>query len=99
MYGALQLVRLCRLAGIKPIIGCEVYLVHEDFRERPVGRANQYKKYHLTVLAKDDEGYQNLVQLTSTAHLEGMQGSGIFARPCINRWVAFGAFSGGSLGV
>ncbi|GBG79988.1 hypothetical protein CBR_g30249 [Chara braunii] len=81
LYGSLQLVKLCRAADIKPIIGNEMYVIHGDYRERH----KWIKRYHVLVLAKNNVGYQNLVRLTTISHLEGMQGYGIFARPCINR--------------
>ncbi|CAI5513209.1 unnamed protein product [Closterium sp. Naga37s-1] len=48
-------------------------------------KAPPVKRYHLTVLAKDMEGYRNLVQLTSLSHLHGMVGNGARGRPCITR--------------
>lgn len=86
LYGAIQLIRACEKKGIKPIVGNEMYMMNEEIRngasrESGVG----VKKYHLIVLAKNTVGYQNLVKLTSIAHLEGMRGRGIFARPCINK--------------
>jgi DNA polymerase III subunit alpha len=45
----------------------------------------KYRKYHQVVLAKNTQGYKNLVKLTTISHLKGFQGKGIFARPCINK--------------
>eukprot|EP00897_Mesotaenium_endlicherianum_P004896 jgi/Mesen1/4434/ME000225S03422 len=70
MYGAVELVRLCKAAGIKPIIGNEMYIVHED---PSVKHATRLKRYHLTVLAKNRTGYRNLVHLTTFSHLQGTQ--------------------------
>ncbi len=68
MYGAIDFYLAARTAGIKPIIGCEVYVA-------PQGRLNKKAEaktaYHLTLLAKDDTGYKNLLRLVSLAHLEG----------------------------
>ncbi len=80
MYGAIELIKLCRNKGIKPIIGNEMYVINGDIREK-----KNYRKYHQVVLAKNTQGYHNLVKLTSISHLEGFQGKGIFARPCINK--------------
>ncbi|CAI7739894.1 unnamed protein product [Closterium sp. NIES-54] len=182
MYGVLQLVRMCEAEGLKPVIGNEMYLVHdqgapaallqaaralreqeeqgeqgelrEEREESGMGmrmggaegegdggggqvvlervgevggavmgsgsgegdvgqgvggevaeglageeqageaeavgagkavKAPPVKRYHLTVLAKDMEGYRNLVQLTSLSHLHGMVGNGARGRPCITR--------------
>src|SRR5947207_7191777 len=69
MNGAVELYTACRKHGIKPIIGCEVYLVG-DHRRRGPGRLEQF---HLTLLAADPVGYRNLVKLSSAGFLEGFQ--------------------------
>ncbi len=81
MYGAIELIKLCRNKGIKPIIGNEMYVVNGDVEIQDRRR----KKYHQVVLAKNTQGYKNLVKLTTISHLKGFQGKGIFARPCINK--------------
>ncbi|CAN8071799.1 unnamed protein product [Agarophyton chilense] len=83
LYGALQLVRACADTNVKPIIGNEMYIVNDTPDGQPNGLAP--KRYHLIVLARNEEGYRNLVKLTTLAHLEGVVGRGIFARPCINK--------------
>jgi DNA polymerase III subunit alpha len=80
MYGAIELIKVCRAKGLKPIIGNEMYVIEGDVREQ-----KRRQKYHQVVLAKNTQGYKNLVKLTTISHLEGFQGRGIFARPCINR--------------
>lgn len=80
MYGAIELIKVCRNKGVKPIIGNEMYVINGDIEEK-----KKYKKYHQVVLAKNTQGYKNLVKLTTISHLHGMQGKGIFARPCINK--------------
>ncbi|MDY7007848.1 MAG: DNA polymerase III subunit alpha, partial [Cyanobacteriota bacterium] len=80
MYGAIQLIKLCRNKGIKPIIGNEMYVINGDIEKQQKG-----KKFHQVVLAKNTQGYKNLVKLTTLSHLHGFQGKGIFARPCINK--------------
>ncbi len=69
MNGAVELSTACRREGIKPIIGCEVYLV-EDHRRRAPGRLD---RFHLTLLAATPAGYRNLVKLCSRGFLEGFQ--------------------------
>ena len=68
MHGVIEFYEAAREAGIKPIIGCEVY-VTEDSRLRRSAR-DKYN-YHLLLLAKNQTGYLNLIQLTTRAHLEG----------------------------
>ncbi|GGA34151.1 DNA polymerase III subunit alpha [Okeania sp. KiyG1] len=80
MYGAIQLIKLCRNKGIKPIIGNEMYVIKGEIEKQQKG-----KKFHQVVLAKNTQGYKNLVKLTTLSHLHGFQGKGIFARPCINK--------------
>ncbi|MTF37429.1 DNA polymerase III subunit alpha [Cyanobacterium aponinum] len=81
MYGAIQLIKNCLNKGIKPIIGNEMYVINDDITIPH----KKIRKYHQIVLAKDKKGYQNLVKLTTISHLEGMQGKGIFSRPCVNK--------------
>ncbi|MGL5083516.1 MAG: DNA polymerase III subunit alpha [Microcoleaceae cyanobacterium] len=81
MYGAVELIKLCQNKGIKPIIGNEMYVVNGELEKQETRR----KKYHQVVLAKNTQGYKNLVKLTTISHLQGFQGKGIFARPCINK--------------
>jgi len=81
MYGAIELIKICRSKNVKPIIGNEMYVINTDDLEKP----GKYKKYHQVVLAKDTQGYKNLVKLTTLSNLKGVHGKGIFARPCINK--------------
>ncbi|MBW4510915.1 MAG: DNA polymerase III subunit alpha [Scytonematopsis contorta HA4267-MV1] len=80
MYGAVELLKTCRGKNIKPIIGNEMYVINGD-----VTKQERRPKYHQIVLAKNTKGYKNLVKLTSVSHLKGVQGKGIFSRPCINK--------------
>jgi DNA polymerase III subunit alpha len=80
MYGAIELIKTCRSKGIKPIIGNEMYVILGD-----ISKQEKKRKYHQIVLAKNNIGYKNLVKLTTISHLQGFQGKGIFARPCINK--------------
>lgn len=80
MYGAIELIKICRSQNIKPIIGNEMYVINGD-----IGKQERRPKYHQVVLAKNTKGYKNLVKLTTISHLKGVQGQGIFSRPCINK--------------
>ena len=68
MAGSVDLYRTATKAGIKPIIGCEIYLVEDRRAKEPAGRRDWA---HLTLLAKDLEGYHNLVKLVTLGYLEG----------------------------
>jgi DNA polymerase-3 subunit alpha len=68
MYGAIEFYLAAREAGIKPIIGAEVYLAQNSRFSREAGDKNNY---HLVLLAKDQTGYQNLIRLVTRANLEG----------------------------
>ena len=69
MYGVIDFYKECRKEDIKPIIGCEMYMAPNG-RHNKRAKADE-KKYHLVLLAKNNTGYQNLIQLVSKAHLEG----------------------------
>lgn len=69
MYGVIDFYKHCRAAGIKPIIGCEVYLAARTRFDR--SRAEDRNAYHLVLLAENLQGYKNLMKLVSAAHLEG----------------------------
>ncbi len=84
MYGAIELIKTCRNKGIKPIIGNEMYVINGDVKVQDQ-KDKKRRKYHQVVLAKNSQGYKNLVKLTTISHLQGFQGKGIFARPCINK--------------
>ncbi|MDP7118488.1 MAG: DNA polymerase III subunit alpha [Acidimicrobiales bacterium] len=82
MYGVLDFYRACRAQGIKPIIGTEAYMAHEDRTERPARRGRvddsggetdggRKLMYHLTLLAENNTGYRNLIQVASRAFMEG----------------------------
>jgi DNA polymerase-3 subunit alpha len=80
MYGAIELIKVCRNKNVKPIVGNEMYVINGDITVNA-----RQRKYHQVVLAKNTQGYKNLTKLTTISHLKGMQGKGIFARPCINK--------------
>ncbi len=67
MYGVKEFFKFAKKhPGVKPVIGCEVYVSVGDHRVKEKGY------YHLILLAKNYEGYKNLVKIVSTAHIEGM---------------------------
>ncbi len=68
MYGDMELYTTAKEAGIKPILGCEFYVHNGDIKERD--KMNN-PCYHLILLAKDKDGYKNLIKLTSVAWCEG----------------------------
>ena len=68
MYGVVDFYSACIEAGIKPIIGCELYVASGSRLER---RTGDKSPSHLTVLAQNNQGYKNLIKLSSKAHLEG----------------------------
>jgi DNA polymerase-3 subunit alpha len=68
MNGAVELHQACAKHGVKPIVGCEIYLV-EDHTARGPGKT---ERNHLTLLAADDAGYRNLVKLSSAGFLDGL---------------------------
>ncbi|MBU3943023.1 DNA polymerase III subunit alpha, partial [Patescibacteria group bacterium] len=69
MYGAIEFYKKAKARGIKPIIGCEFYTAYERLEQKRPNIDN--KRYHLILLAKNEIGYKNLVQLVSKAHLDG----------------------------
>ena len=69
MYGVIDFYKEAKKQGIKPIIGCEVYVAPGDRHER--AEVNGVKYYHLILLAENQTGYRNLVKLVSYANIEG----------------------------
>ena len=69
MYGIIDFYKQAKKQGIKPIIGCEVYVAPRSRRERCTVDGENY--YHLVLLAETDEGYRNLIELVSRANTEG----------------------------
>ena len=70
MYGVVEFFIKAKEAGIKPIIGCEMYLTAGS-RTSKNNTAEDKTRYHLTLLVKNEKGYKNLMKLVSIAHLEG----------------------------
>ncbi len=69
LFGAIEFYTAAKAAGIKPILGCEVYMAPRDRREREARPDGDY--HHLLLLAQDRRGYQNLMKLASIGYLEG----------------------------
>jgi len=80
LYGAWTFQKLARREGLKPIVGMEAYVAPGDRRER--ARSGQAGKahYHLVLLARDAEGYRNLIRLSSLGYTEGF-----YYRPRVDR--------------
>ena len=67
MFGVLEFYNALRKAGIQPILGCEFYIC-------PEGRKTKGRRYHLILLAMNDKGYHNLMELNSISWIEGFYG-------------------------
>ncbi len=76
-YGVVDFYSACREAGIKPIIGCEVYVAHNSRHDK---NPSERSPAHLVLLARDNTGYRNLMQLVTKAHVEGF-----YNRPRIDK--------------
>ena len=87
MYGAVNFYRACRKAGIKPVIGCEVYVAPRSRADREHGIDNRYT--HLILLCKNETGYRNLSYLVSMGFIEGF-----YVKPRID-WPLLAAHSEG----
>ncbi|MBV9489451.1 MAG: DNA polymerase III subunit alpha [Verrucomicrobia bacterium] len=70
MFGAVEFYQAAISAGVKPILGCEVYMAPGSMLDKSATSARD-AAYHFTLLDKDAEGYRNLVKLVSAAHLDG----------------------------
>ena len=69
MYGVIEFYKECQKQGIKPIIGCEVYITSGERTDKSMSARD--KMYHLILLAENNEGYQNLMKLVSIGEVEG----------------------------
>ncbi len=69
MYGVVDFYRACRSAGVKPIIGCEVYVAPRERTSKEYGLDNNYS--HLILLCKNETGYHNLCKLVSEGFVNG----------------------------
>ena len=71
LYGAIPFYEAAGKKGIKPIIGCEVYVAPGSRFEKKASTGGRDVYHHLVLLAKDEAGYKNLIKLSTLAHLEG----------------------------
>lgn len=71
MHGVIDFYKAAREKGIKPIIGCEVYVAPGSRLEKKTSSGGRDVYHHLGLLAKDETGYKNLIKLVTAAHLEG----------------------------
>ena len=69
LFGAMEFYQACKKHGVKPILGCEVYVAEKSMSKPHSRRENPYS--HLTLLANDAVGWKNLMQLSSAAHIDG----------------------------
>jgi DNA polymerase-3 subunit alpha len=69
MYGVLKFKSAMVEAGLKPILGCEIYIAPRGMDQKDFGIDNKY--FHMTLLAKNQQGYKNLIKIVSIAHMEG----------------------------
>ena len=79
MYGCMDFYKEAVAQGIKPILGCEVYVAPGSRFDRDLGSSDD-RYYHLVLLAENDEGYQNLVRIVSAGFTEGF-----YYRPRVDR--------------
>ncbi len=70
MYGVIDFYKACLAEGIRPIIGCEVYVAPNSRLDREIG-ASEERYYHLVLLAENNTGYQNLMKIVSRGFLDG----------------------------
>ncbi len=71
MYGAIEFYKLAKKAGVKPIIGVEAYMTAGSRKDKTTEANGTKRYYHLTLLAKNMQGYKNLIRLVTLANLEG----------------------------
>ncbi|MDW8309547.1 MAG: DNA polymerase III subunit alpha, partial [Verrucomicrobiales bacterium] len=71
MYGVIDFYKAARELGLKPIIGCEVYVAPGSRFDKKTATGGRDVYHHLVLLARDYAGYKNLIQLVTAAHLEG----------------------------
>ncbi len=84
LYGAIEFFIKAKERGLKPIVGCEMYLTAGDLGSRD--RPEDKKRYHLILLAKNEVGYKNLMRLISIAHLEGFYYKPRIDRPTLRKY-------------
>jgi DNA polymerase-3 subunit alpha len=93
LFGAVEFYRLATKAGIKPVIGCEVYIAPGSRFEKRQGTDDEEASFHFILLAKNNSGYRNLVTLVTKAYTEGF-----YYRPRIDSDL-LEQYSGGLIGL
>lgn len=93
MFGAIEFYKKAQKAGIKPIIGCEVYVAVGDRRERKAAEGIASGSFHLILLVRDEQGYHNLMKLSTVGYMEGF-----YYHPRIDK-EALGKHSKGLIGL
>ena len=79
LYGVVEFYSECMKAGINPVIGCEVYVAQGSRHDRS---PSEKTPYHLTMMARNNVGYRNLMQLVTKAHMEGSTTSRVSTGSC-----------------
>jgi DNA polymerase-3 subunit alpha len=92
LFGAIDFYQKVSKAGLKPIIGCEVYVASDHSRKDSVNNTGE-KHFHLILLCKNIDGYRNLTRLVSKAYLDGF-----YYKPRIDKNL-LAQFSGGLIGL
>ena len=80
LYGALEFYQACRNAQINPVLGYEAYVAHGSRFDRGGATSSRESSYHLTLLARNQTGFKNLIKLASHAFLDGF-----YHKPRIDR--------------
>jgi DNA polymerase-3 subunit alpha len=80
IFGAVQFFKQAKAKGVKPILGCEVYVAPRSRFEKHSGPGDDIHHFHLILLVKDDRGYKNLCKLVTQSYLEGF-----YYRPRIDK--------------
>ncbi len=93
IFGAVQFFKEAKSKGVKPILGCEVYVAPQSRFDKKPGGPNDVHHYHLVLLVKDESGYRNLCRLLTQSYLEGF-----YYRPRIDKEL-LAAHSGGLIGM
>lgn len=85
MYGSIEFYKACKKEEVKPIVGLEAYTTLKDHKIRNEDGSRGADAFHLLLLAKDEEGYRNLMKLTSIAHTEGYYYRPRFDKPTLEK--------------
>ncbi|MBP1769348.1 MAG: polymerase alpha subunit, partial [Candidatus Aminicenantes bacterium] len=93
IFGAVQFFKEAKAKGVKPILGCEVYVAPQSRFDKKPGGPSDVHHYHLVLLVKDESGYRNLCRLLTQSYLEGF-----YYRPRIDKEL-LAAHSGGLIGM